>query len=239
MTELLIVDLFPSLLQPEGDHGNAVMLAHRARAYGAVASVMTIHPGQDVPAADVYLLGGSEDVDLVACANAVRTCDVMLKRAEAGAVVFGVGAGFTVLCRAFDDASGATHQGAGLLDARMAWSARAEGPVITYPSPALGLPALSGYEFHHGRVLRGPDAAPVAPIEMGVGDGQSPASDGAVTGQVVGTWLHGPLLPRNPAMADLVLGWLCPDLLTSADPPDDALADAVRAQRLAEARLAE
>jgi lipid II isoglutaminyl synthase (glutamine-hydrolysing) len=235
---LRIVDLFPSLLQPEGDHGNAVSIAARVRGYGGSAEVFTVHPGQDVPPADLYFLGGSEDVDLVACAEAVGTCKTLASAVDSGAVVLGVGAGFTVLCREFEDAEGRTHDGAGLLDVTMRWSTRAEGPVITWPNPDLGLPALSGYEFHHGRAERGSGVAALAAVELGTGDGAEPAHDGAISGRVVGTWLHGPLLPRNPAVADLLLGWLLPDVVAGGAGPDDVLADAVRARRMTEARLA-
>lgn len=239
--ELLVVDLFPSLLQPEGDHGNAVALAARARGYGAAARCVTVHPGQEVPAADVYLLGGSEDLDLVACAAALRDSGALTRAVAAGAAVLGVGAGFTVLGREFEDATGGRHPGAGLLDVEVTWNALADGPVITRPNENLGLPALSGYEFHRGRARRGPRAKPFAAVEVGVGDGPaSAATDGAVEGQVIGTWLHGPLLPRNPAVADLLIRWVRPSLLDGSGlegpPIDDALADAVRATRMAQAR---
>ncbi len=236
--EVVAVDLFPSLLQPEGDHGNAVMIADRVRRYGGTAKVVTVHPGDEVPVADLYLLGGSEDVDLVACAEAVRGCQTMLSAVDDGAAVLGVGAGFTVLCREFVDSLGHPHEGAGLLDVQMNWQSRADGPVISKASRSLGLPPLSGYEFHHGRAERGTKARPFVELDLGVGDGSQSPSDGAVQGQVIGSWLHGPLLPRNPAVADLLLRWVRPQLLDAATTgPDDSLADTVRAKRLDQARL--
>ena len=145
-----------------------------------------------------------------------------------------------VLCREFVDAFGHRHQGAGLLDVQMDWQSRADGPVITKANPSLGLPPLSGYEFHHGRAQRGPNARPFVELDLGVGDGNQSPSDGAIQGQVIGSWLHGPLLPRNPAVADLLLRWVRPELFDAATTaPDDSLADAVRATRVAQARLTE
>ena len=103
---LLIVDLFPSLLQPEGDRGNAVVLAHRARRYGVEATSVVVHPGEEAPPGDIFVIGGSADLDLSACAERLRSSGVLLDAVERGAVVFGVGAGYALLAHSFVDPSG-------------------------------------------------------------------------------------------------------------------------------------
>jgi len=235
---MLVVDLYPSLLQPEGDHGNVVALAHRARRRGLPAEVLVVHPGDHLPAADVYCLGGSEDEDAAMCARLLASEGQLARAVERGAVVLGVGAGLAVLARSFVDVRGARRQGAGLLDAELSLADLASGPLVTRPNVALGLPALSGYEYHRGRLTLGPAAVALADLAVGVGNGEPgrPAADGAVQGRVVGSWLHGPVLPRNPALADLLLGWAAGDR-PMAPPPadDDALAAAVRQRRIAEA----
>ena len=69
---LVVLDLYPSLLQPEGDRGNPLVLAYRARRYGVEADVVTVHPGDNVPQADVVCLGGSEDADLTTAAQGLE-----------------------------------------------------------------------------------------------------------------------------------------------------------------------
>ena len=234
---LLIVDLFPSLLQPEGDHGNAVVLAHRARARGVAADLLVVHPGDAVPDdAPLYLLGGSEDVDVPECARRLRDGGELTRAVSAGAAVLGVGAGFEVLARRFEDLDGDAHEGVGLLDVEMTRSSLAAGPMVTEPSLRWGLPALSGYEYHVNDARLGPRASALAALEVGVGNGPGGEGnhDGAVSGRVVGTWLHGPVLPRNPALADLLLGLVG----VEPTPLDDRLADRVRAARIHEARAA-
>jgi lipid II isoglutaminyl synthase (glutamine-hydrolysing) len=234
---LTIVELFPSLLQPEGDHGNAVVLAYRARARGVTTDLLVVHPGDDVPDdASMYLLGGSEDVDVPECARRLRDGGELARAVSAGAAVLGVGAGFEVLARRFDDLDGHAHEGVGLLDVEMTRSSLASGSVVTEPSLTWGLPALSGYEYHVNDALLGPEVSPLAALEVGVGNGPGGEGrhDGAVSGRVVGTWLHGPVLPRNPALADLLLGLVG----VRPTPLDDRLADRVRAVRIREARAA-
>jgi CobQ-like glutamine amidotransferase family enzyme len=229
-------------MQPEGDHGNAVALTARARQYGLAVTSAVVHPGDHVPAADWYLLGGSEDADLAECARRLRSEAGLEKAAERGAVILGVGAGYSVLARSFQDSLGNFHPGAGLLDAEVDWAEPASGPVVTRPDAELGLPALSGYEFHCGRARLGPTAEPMFTLELGIGDRSSSEGvfDGCRAGSVIGTWLHGPLLPRNPELTDLLLRWARPDLppQSSVEALDDELAELVRRGRIAEARSA-
>jgi hypothetical protein len=80
--------------------------------------------------------------------------------------------------------------------------------VVTRPNAELGLPALSGYETRRGRAMLGPGVARSPSSRSGPGEVATPtghATDGAVQGHVVGTWFHGPVLPRNPELADLLL----------------------------------
>lgn len=243
----VVVDLFPSLLQPEGDHGNAVFLAHRARQHGLDADVVIVHPGDEMPRADVVTLGGSMDGDAAACAQALRDSGVLSSAWASGAVVLGVGAGFCMLANTFVDVSGKTCHATGLLDVHMEPAALANGPVVTYANDALGLPPLSGYEFHELHAIRAAPVRPLAEVEVGVGDrlvgAKGKATDGAVGERVLGTWLHGPLLPRNPALAEMLLRWARPELAEDAANPApmatremDEVADSIRAQRMAAAR---
>jgi CobQ-like glutamine amidotransferase family enzyme len=101
------------------------------------------------------------------------------------------------------------------------------GEVVAEPAPELGLPTLSGYENHQGATILGPAATPLGRVVSGAGNADG-RTEGAIAGRVVGTYLHGPVLARNPAHADLVLSWVVPDL----PPLDDSEVDALRKERL-------
>lgn len=230
---LVVVDLFPSLLQPEGDAGNALVLVHRAGSYGLDASLQVVHPGDRLPDADIVCLGGSEDADLGLAAERLRTVASLPSRVADGAVVFGVGAGYAVLGHELVAPDGSRHSGAGVLDATFGDSgALVAGPVVAHPHPEQGLGPVSGYEYHRQTATLGVDAEPWLRLEVGRGDG---GWAGSRQGTAVGSWLHGPVLPRNPDLADLLLRWAG----VAVDPagcPEDSIAAAVRTTRLAEAR---
>jgi CobQ-like glutamine amidotransferase family enzyme len=96
------------------------------------------------------------------------------------------------------------------------------------------LPALTGFENHGGSTTLAPGAVALARVVKGIGNGDGTGSEGAVAGRVVGTYLHGPVLARNPALADLLLGWALDDATLA--PLDDGAEDALRQERFAAAR---
>jgi lipid II isoglutaminyl synthase (glutamine-hydrolysing) len=199
-----IVSVFPLLAQPQREEGNARVLAHRARPRGLAVTLVTHHDPGPLPKADTCVIGGLEDNHQPELATRLRGGGLG-RVVEGGAVVLAVNAGYQVLGTRFQGADGSHRDDIGLLDVASSWEERAEGPVITRPKAALGLPAMSGYECHHGRTRLGSGVRPLAALELGVGDGGSPPSDGAVAGTVVDTYLHGPVLARNPEFADLLL----------------------------------
>jgi CobQ-like glutamine amidotransferase family enzyme len=156
----------------------------------------------------------------------------LAQAADAGKPVFAVCAGFQILGETFLDGHGDVHPGLGLLDCRTDRldGPRAVGELLVASSPA-GL--LTGYENHGGRTVLGPSAAPLGQVEAGVGNGDSGA-DGAVQGNVVATYLHGPALARNPMLADHLLGMVVGELT----PIDDREEDELRRVRLAAVRKA-
>jgi lipid II isoglutaminyl synthase (glutamine-hydrolysing) len=105
------------------------------------------------------------------------------------------------------------------------------GPAATgersVPGPALA--TLTGFENHGGVTTMGPGARPLARVVAGTGNGSGDGTEGAWAGTVVGTYLHGPVLARNPALADLLLGWASG---TDLGPLDDAEETALRGERL-------
>lgn len=226
--------LFPDLLGTYGDSGNAVVLAQRLRWRGIEAEIITVHAGDPVPATcELYVVGGGEDLPQALAARQLGTpAGSPLRRAvDRGAAVLAVCAGLQILGTSFVGPDGVEAAGLGLVDCttRRGTGARAVGEIVVDPVAQLALPLLSGYENHAGVTSVGPGASPAGQVRRGVGNGDGTGTDGVWAGRVLGTYLHGPVLARNPALADLLLGWAVGELA----PLDDREEQALRAERLA------
>jgi CobQ-like glutamine amidotransferase family enzyme len=95
-----------------------------------------------------------------------------------------------------------------------------------------GLGTLTGFENHGGGTTLGPGVEPLARVRHGHGNGVDDGTEGVRHGRILGTYLHGPALARNPALADLVLGWAVGETTPLAR-LDDATVEALRTERLA------
>lgn len=235
-TTVRIGHVYPELLGTYGDRGNALVLAQRCRRRGIAAEVVTVPAGDPLPAGlDVYLLGGGEDDPQEAAAAGLRAGRSTLERAlSRGAVLFAVCAGFQLLGHGYETADGRRVEGLGLVDAHTrAGRPRLIGEVVVDTAAGLGVGLLTGFENHAGRTTLGPGATPLGRVLVGGGNGVG-GVDGVVAGRIIGTYLHGPVLARNPALADRLLLEIVGD--AARRPLDDALAVALHAERLADAR---
>jgi len=234
---------YPGLLGTYGDGGNGLVLARRASWRGIDAELLQAQSGRPLPSADIYCIGGGEDGPEVRSAEALRQDGTLARAVGNGAVVLGVCAGFQLLGTSFPDSHDRPHEGLGLLDVstRKGTGRRAVGEAMAVPtddSPMTAdgsrLPALTGFENHSAVTRLGPGARPVAEVVRGVGNGAGDRTEGAWSGRVLGTYLHGPVLARNAALADLLLGWA----MSTSDGParlaplDDAEETALRQERL-------
>ncbi len=206
----------PDLLGTYGDGGNASVLAQRLRWRGFPAEVIEAHSANPVPAsADLYCLGGGEDGPEAESAALLSASRSLHRAVDSGAAVLAVCAGFQVVGRDFAGADGRPRRGLDLLDvsAVKGEGRRAVGEVVVDPEARLGLPALTGYENHGSVTILGPSVRPLGTVRAGVGNGGGDGKEGAVGERVLGTYLHGPVLARNPALADLVLSWVVGSVL--------------------------
>ena len=233
--------LFPDLLGTYGDGGNALVLQKRLQWRGIDAEVVAIDAGDPVPeTCDVYLLGGGEDAPQTEAARELGTDGPVHRAVAHGAVVLAVCAGMQIVGHRFPGGDGEPVAGLGLLDCETVRTGepRAVGELLLDVGPANGLGTdlgrLTGFENHGGRTRLGPEATSLGPVAAGVGNGDG--TEGVINrdparGRVLGTYLHGPALARNPALADLLLGWVLDVEPSSLAPIDDHEADLLRADR--------
>jgi CobQ-like glutamine amidotransferase family enzyme len=231
-SKVTVALLFPDLLGTYGDSGNAAILAQRLRWRGFACEVLTVRSGEPAPeSCELYVVGGGEDLPQALAAKQLGTSGGPLHRAvDGGAAVLAVCAGLQILGRSFVGADGSRADGLGLLDCESVRGSgrRSVGEIVVQPAPDLALPVLTGYENHASTTLLGPSARPVGKVLNGVGNGGGTQVDGCRSGRIFGTYLHGPVLARNPALADLILSWVVGDL----EPLDDSECDELRSDRL-------
>jgi CobQ-like glutamine amidotransferase family enzyme len=202
--------IFPRLLNTYGDGGNILALVYRCRMRGIPTIVHRVAPGSALPRASLILIGGGQDRSQVVAAEALGRLRTPIREAiEDGSVVLGVCAGYQFLGDHYALPGGTKVPGLAVLDvATVAGPERFVGDVVAEPNPLLGLGApLAGFENHSGRTALGSDAdlRPLGTLVQGRGNNGQDGSEGAFKGNVFGTYLHGPVLPNNPALCDLLI----------------------------------
>jgi CobQ-like glutamine amidotransferase family enzyme len=208
---LRICHLYPDLLNLYGDRGNIMVLAQRARWRGIGVTVTDVGLGErlDPEAADLFFIGGGEDRQQRIASDDLSTVKQkpLQDAAEDGAVVLAVCGGYQLIGRFYRPATGRELPGAGLLDL---WTEH-PGPGarrlignLVIESEGMDAP-LVGFENHGGRTRLGPGARPLGRVVVGCGNNGEDGWEGATARGVYGTYLHGPLLPKNPEFADRLI----------------------------------
>jgi CobQ-like glutamine amidotransferase family enzyme len=239
---LRVCALYPDLLNIYADRGNLLLLERRCEWRGIGFEVTEASLGQaiDADAHDLFYLGGGQDRDQALCANDLLETkrDALHAAAARGAIVFGVCGGYQLLGHAYEFGDDEI-EGVGLLDLR---TVRSDGPrlignvAIEVDLPGAGGPkVLAGFENHGGRTHLAAGAEPLGRVLAGHGNDGKTGFEGARSGNVIGTYLHGPLLPKNAWLAD----WLIATA-TAVDqlaPLADELEDAAHAAARSAARV--
>ena len=215
MKEIRVGHLYPDYLNIYADRGNIAVLANRALWRGIRVQVEPIGVGDEVRsgAHDLLYIGGGQDreqamiaPDLAAKGEAIRAA------VRDGAAVLAVCGGYQLLGRFYRDRSGAELPGAGLFPLyTVAGERRMIGDCLLECELEPGeRRTLAGFENHAGITRLDGGAEPLGRVVAGFGNDGESGYEGCRLGTAVGTYLHGPLLPRNPWLAD----WLLTQALT-------------------------
>jgi CobQ-like glutamine amidotransferase family enzyme len=197
-----VVHLYPREMNIYGDHGNVLTLARRLDWHGYSVEILEVHPGDPLPAnTDVLVGGGGQDSgQTLVERDLLRLGPELLAMAEDGMPMLMVCGLYQLFGHEFRTGSGQVLHGIGLLDVEtVAGSGRLIGNVVV-DSDDFG--QVIGYENHSGRTTLGGHAAPLGRVGPGTGNNGSDGTEGARYNNVIGTYLHGSLLPKNPAIAD-------------------------------------
>ncbi len=243
--KLRVGHLYPEYLNIYADRGNIAVLERRAAARGheLLIDPVTVGKALEPGAHDLLYVGGGQDreqamiaPDLAARHEAVRD-DV-----AGGTALLAVCGGYQLLGRGYRGRDGSWMEGVGLFPHEtVAGDTRMIGDVLLESSlPEAHGRTIAGFENHAGRTLLDEGALPLGRVVAGYGNDGSSGVEGCRVGTALGTYLHGPLLPRNPWLADLLLAWAIAHATGEEAEPlvplDDELERAAHAVAAARAR---
>ncbi len=235
MSTIRVGHLYPDYLNIYADRGNIAVLTRRAALRGHALEVSAL--GMDdaiVPGAhDLYYIGGGQDREqMLVAENLAGKAEPLRAAVDGGAAALAVCGGYQLFGRGYRGVNGEEMPGIGLLPLEtVAGERRMIGDVLLECELEPGVThTLAGFENHAGRTTLDAGAQPLGRVIAGFGNDGESGFEGARLGRVVGTYLHGPLLPRNPWLAD----WLLAQALAhrgGGEPPELApLADVLEAR---------
>ncbi len=211
MSTLRVCALYPDLMNIYADRGNLLMLRRRCEWRGIDFELSESGIGDRLQpdAHDLIYLGGGQDRDQLLCAEDLVQVkgEALAAAAAAGVLILGVCGGYQLLGHSYELGPSQQISGLGLLDAV---TVRDPGPrlignVAIEVDFGQGPNVLAGFENHGGRTRLGSSQAPLGMLLKGYGNDGSSGFEGAISGSVIGTYLHGPLLPKNAWFADWLI----------------------------------
>ncbi|HEX8085623.1 MAG TPA: glutamine amidotransferase [Solirubrobacteraceae bacterium] len=234
---LRVCALYPDLMNIYADRGNLLLLERRCawRGIGFEVTAAGLGEAIDPDAHDLFYLGGGQDRDQQLCAHdLVETKkDALHAAAARGALILGVCGGYQLLGHSYE-LGDERIPGIGLVDLH---TVRAEGGERLIGNVAIEVDLdgdgttrlLAGFENHGGRTHLGPHERPLGRVVKGHGNDGHTGHEGVRRGSVIGTYLHGPLLPKNAWFADWLIARATATATTALAPLDDRLEDAAHA----------
>jgi CobQ-like glutamine amidotransferase family enzyme len=209
--KIVVGHLYPDYLNIYADRGNIAVLARRAAWRGHELEVRSLSIGEPVHAGDhdlLYVGGGQDREQALVAQDLAAKADGIRAAVDSGAAVLAVCGGYQLLGRSYRDFHGEDLPGIGLLPMEtVAGESRMIGDVLLDCELEPGeRRTLAGFENHAGRTRLDAGATPLGWVVAGYGNDGESGWEGCRVGRVVGTYLHGPLLPRNPWFADWLLG---------------------------------
>ena len=207
--DLRIGHLYPDLMSIYGDRGNVLALTQRAKWRGMDVETRSFTTGEtwDADWADVYFFGGGQDQgqDIVGADLGGANGEALKRSIDGGAAVFSVCGGYQLLGHEYAPEVGDPIPGLGVMDVTTrAGTVRFVGNLLCETDDGR---TLIGFENHSGYTYLGPGAKPLGRVIAGHGNNGTDKTEGAVQGRLIGCYLHGSALPKNPWLADQLIGW--------------------------------
>jgi len=210
---LRVAHLYPSLMNIYGDRGNIMCLRRRCELRGIAFELDALSLGDrlEARAYDLVFAGGAQDREqrLVVDDLLATKRDALVEAIEDGVAALAVCGAYQLFGTFYREASGVELPGAGVFDLHTEHpgegARRCIGNIIAAWDAPGGERTIVGFENHGGRTRLGEGARPLARVRHGNGNNGEDGTEGAVYRNAIGTYIHGSLLPKNPALADHII----------------------------------
>jgi CobQ-like glutamine amidotransferase family enzyme len=229
MTKLTLAYLYPREMNTYGDRGNVICLQKRLEWRGYKLDIVEHQPGDKLPVqVDMVFMGGGQDSgQAVIDTDFKRVAPWLRELAEADVPMLTICGAYQLFGHSFEMLDGSELQGIGILDVTTrAQTTRLIGN-LHIETEDFG--TIIGFENHSGRTYLGPRAEPLGRVTMGAGNNGEDKTEGTRYRNIIGTYSHGPVLPKNPRLADWLIGRMPGITSTKLEPLDDPYIDAARA----------
>jgi len=209
--KLTIGYLFPELMNIYGDHGNVITLVRRCEWRGIEVVVDELGPGDPVKPGrhDIFFMGGGQDREqLLVCRDLLDVKgEAIRNEIEEGAAALVICGGYQLFGRFYRPFDADELPGIDVFDAHtVAGKRRFIGNVVVTSGLEGASGTVVGFENHSGKTYLGEGCEPLGKVTVGYGNNGEDGFEGAVYRGAVGTYLHGSLLPKNPGLADFLIG---------------------------------
>ena len=232
---IVVGHLYPDYLNIYADRGNMAVLVRRAalRGHGLHVRSIDLRDPVDPHAYDLLYVGGGQDREQALVApDFIEKSEAIHAAHASGVAILAVCGGYQLLGRGYRGRDGSLMPGVGLFSHEtVAGTARMIGDVLLECELEPGEKhQLAGFENHVGRTLLDPGASPLGRVLFGFGNDGESGLEGCRLGRAIGTYLHGPLLPRNPWLADWLLAQALAHATGGDSRPLEPLHDALEAE---------
>ena len=236
--KIRILQLYPREMNIYGDTGNALVLARRLERYGYEPVLESYNVGDKFPSeVDIIIGGGGQDSGQKVIEKDLQKISPKLRKlAESGTPMLMICGLYQLFGHFFETRDGKRIPGISVLDIETyGKDERLIGNIVTESDE---FDEIIGYENHSGQTFLGKDAEPLAAVRVGAGNNMEDAHEGARFKNVIGSYLHGSLLPKNPKIADFLIRKAANKRYGefAAMPIDDRLTERARQQAMSRPR---
>lgn len=207
--KITIGHMYPDLLNLYGDRGNILALAYRLKARNIGYEIKEIKVGQKINFDDIDILflgGGSDREQKIVAEDLSKRKENLHKAVEDGMVLLSICGGYQLLGKYYKTGTGEIIPGLGILDIwTEAGNKRLIGNIIIETEIKNKKVTMVGFENHSGKTYLGKNVKPLGKVLSGYGNNGEDKLEGAVYKNTFGTYLHGPILPKNPMFSDFLI----------------------------------